>query len=810
MIELRAITKDYVSPDNTTRALKGIDLIFRKCEFVSVLGASGCGKTTMLNIIGGLDRYTTGDLLINHKSTTKYKQSDWDAYRNRSIGFVFQSYNLINHISVLANVELALTLSGVSTKERKTRAKNALIRVGLEDKLNKKPNQLSNGQMQRVAIARALINDPEIVLADEPTGALDSVTSVQIMDILKEIANDRLVIMVTHNPDLAKEYSTRIIRLNDGLVIDDSNPYDGNDDEPCRTSSMIVEKSKRKTSMSLLTAFSLSTRNLATKKSRTILTSFAGSIGIIGIALILSLSSGFSDYIYQVQVDTLSTYPITIEKETTDYWSLIRSVRNNEGEEEYPETGTISSNPITSSFISSVGSSGHVNDLVTFKAHLDSDSFRTNYSNDYSAIQYAYNINFRVYSTTYTEFANTRLYPLNIPSEFNAARYLSLASIYDEMLDNKALVEAQYQLMAGDYLDPTNVDDTYKVAIVLDEYNRIPDYVLASLGLISIEQLLVTGSSFSMTFQEMLGLKLKMPIAADLYVDTDDNGTYEGIATNPGLMKDVLDDSIEISVGAILRPRPNISATSLSGNVGYLSSLTRDIIERTNEADVVIQQKANSEIDITTGSAFVAPTTLQTRYSEFGVCDLDNPAAIHIYPVSFEAKDRLVTMIADYNQGREENNKIKFTDYVDILMSSVSIIINAITLVLIAFVSISLVVSSIMIGVITYISVLERTKEIGILRSIGARKRDISRVFNAETLLIGGFAGALGVGIAAILNWPVNIIINSFVDVGNISVLPWYAVFLLVAISMTLTFIAGLIPSRLAANKDPVIALRTE
>ncbi|NCA97469.1 MAG: FtsX-like permease family protein, partial [Bacteroidia bacterium] len=673
----------------------------------------------------------------------------------------------------------------------------------------KKPNQLSNGQMQRVAIARALINDPEIVLADEPTGALDSVTSVQIMDILKEIAKNRLVIMVTHNPDLAEEYSTRIIRLNDGLVIDDSNPYDGNVDEIVEALPDIKKKSK-KTSMSFITAFSLSTRNLATKKSRTILTSFAGSIGIIGIALILSLSSGFSDYIYQVQVDTLSTYPITIEKETTDYWSLIRNVRNNEGEEEYPETGTISSNPITSSFISSVGLTGHVNDLVSFKSHLETDDFKTTYAGDYSAIQYAYNINFRVYSTTYDATSNTRLYPLNIPAEFNASRYLSLASIYDEMLDNMSLVASQYQLMAGDYLDPSDEEDTHKVAIVLDEYNRIPDYVLASLGLISMEQLLVTGSNFSMSFADMLNLKLKMPVAADLYGDTNHDGVYGGIATNPALVKDVLDNSIEISVGAILRPRPNISATSLTGNIGYMSSLTRDIIRRTNESPIVIAQKATPTIDITTGSAFVAPTTLQTRYSEFGVCDLDNPSAIHIYPISFESKDRLVSMINEYNVGRNENNKIKFTDYVDILMSSVSVIINAITLVLIAFVSISLVVSSIMIGVITYISVLERTKEIGILRSIGARKRDISRVFNAETLLIGGFAGALGVGIAAILNWPVNLIINNFVDVGTISVLPWYAVFLLIAISMALTFIAGLIPSRIAANKDPVIALRTE
>jgi putative ABC transport system permease protein len=811
MIELRGITKDYVSADNVTHALKGIDLSFRKCEFVSILGPSGCGKTTMLNIIGGLDRYTEGDLLIDSRSTKQYKGSDWDAYRNRSIGFVFQSYNLINHISVLNNVELALTLSGVSAKERKARATAALIRVGLEDKLNKKPNQLSNGQMQRVAIARALINDPEIVLADEPTGALDSATSEQIMEILKEIAKDRLVIMVTHNPDLATEYSTRVIYLNDGLVIKDDNPYDGKAASECKPSeAKAIKGVKKKTSMSFLTAFSLSLRNLATKKSRTILTSFAGSIGIIGIALILSLSSGFSDYIYQVQVDTLSTYPITIERETTDYWALINSVRNNQDGEEYPDTETISSNPITSTFVSSVGDNGHVNDLGSLKAHLETDDFKAQYAPDYSAIQYSYSISYRIYSMTYDNASNNRLFPLNIPAEFNASRYLSLTSIYDEMLDNIGLIESQYQLLAGDYIDPQNEADNHKIAIVLDEYNRIPDYVLASLDLIPASQLLSVNSGFSITFEDMLKVKLKMPLTAEFYADPNADGVYGGIVNDAPLVKEVLDDAIELQVGAILRPRPNISATSLSGSIGYLSSLTREIIERTNEAPVVLAQKADETIDITTGNPFVAPTTLATRYSDFGVCDLDEPNAIHIYPVSFEAKDNLVAMLNFYNIGRDEAEKIKYTDYVDILMSSVTIIINAITTILIAFVSISLVVSSIMIGVITYISVLERTKEIGILRSIGARKRDISRVFNAETLIIGGFAGALGVGIAAILNWPVNLIINSYVEVGTISVLPWYAVFLLIAISMFLTFIAGLIPSRIASNKDPVIALRTD
>jgi putative ABC transport system permease protein len=812
MIELKGITKDYVSSDNVTRALRGIDLNFRKCEFVSVLGASGCGKTTMLNIIGGLDRYTEGDLLINGRSTKQYKGSDWDAYRNRSIGFVFQSYNLINHISVLANVELALTLSGVSAKERKARATEALIRVGLEDKLTKKPNQLSNGQMQRVAIARALINDPEIVLADEPTGALDSVTSVQIMEILKEIAKDRLVIMVTHNPDLAEEYSTRIIRLNDGLVIDDNFPFDGKSPTPCDAKNIEKNKDfKKKTSMSFFTAFMLSLRNLATKKSRTVLTAFAGSIGIIGIALILSLSSGFSDYIYQVQVDTLSTYPITIERQTMDFWAIMRNVRDgNEGIEEYPDTETISANPITSTFVSTIGQEAHENNLGSFKTHLETEDFIDQYSADYSAIQYSYDINFRIYSTTYDETSNNILLPLQFPSEFDLENYLNVRSIYKEMLNNVQLIESQYELLKGEYIDPNDPEDNHKVAIILDEYNRIPDYVLASLGLVEIPQLLSGTSNYSITFDDMMDLRLKMPLTAELYDDVDSDGDYEGIRNNPALMKDVLDNAIELEVGAILRARPDISATSFTGNIGYQSSLTNEIIERTNQTDVVIAQQANENIDITTGNAFAGEDTIDDRYSQFGVCDLDNPEAIYIYPVSFEAKDRLVAMIDDYNEEKSEDNKIKYTDFVAILMSSVTLIINAITIILIAFVSISLVVSSIMIGIITYISVLERTKEIGILRSIGARKRDISRVFNAETLIIGGFAGALGVGIAAILNWPVNLIINHYVDVGTISVLPWYAVFLLIAISMVLTLTAGLIPSRIASNKDPVIALRTD
>lgn len=810
MIRLENITKDYVTGEQVTHALRGVSLGFRECEFVAILGTSGCGKTTMLNIIGGLDQYTSGDLFINQRSTKQYKSQDWDAYRNYSIGFVFQSYNLISHISVLANVELALTLSGVSAKERKERAKKALIDVGLEDKIDKLPNQLSNGQMQRVAIARALINDPEIVLADEPTGALDSTTSIQVMDILKEIAKNRLVIMVTHNPDLAEQYATRIVRLNDGLVIDDSNPFKEGEEIKCKekAESTLVKKEKAKTSMSYLTALSLSFKNLLTKKSRTILTAFAGSIGIIGIALILSLSSGFSNYIHQVQVDTLSTYPLTIEKETTDYWALMQSARGYHDHDEYPEGDEILSNPITKTFLDSVSSSGHVNDLRSFKTHIESNEFKTQYEKDYSAIQYVYKTNFRVYSNDYSNTKNTRVFPINIPAEFNAARYLELAKVYEEMLDNKDLIEAQYELLDGKYLDVNNEEDKHKIAIVVDRYNRIPDYSLVSLGLLNLADLLQE-KEYKISFADMLGLKLKLVPAATLY-EEDSEGKYEGVANKPAVVKEVLDQAIELEVGAIYRPRENVSATSLNGNVAYLSSLTKEIIEITNTTEIVTKQLANPEIDVITQEAFVAPTTLQTRISELGICDLDVPSAIHLYPTSFEGKDNLVLMIEQYNEGRLEKDQIKYTDLVDILMSSITIIINAITIILIAFVSISLVVSSIMIGVITYISVLERTKEIGILRSIGARKRDISRVFNAETLVIGAFAGGLGVLIAAFLNIPINIIINNYVKVGSISVLPWYAIFILILISTILTLVAGLIPSRIAAKKDPVVALRTE
>lgn len=808
MIKLDNIVKDYVSGEQATHALKGISLNFRQNEFVAILGPSGCGKTTLLNIVGGLDRYTSGDLLINERSTKQYKNHDWDAYRNHSIGFVFQSYNLINHISVLANVELALTLSGVSRKERREKAQKALIDVGLEEKIDKLPNQLSNGQMQRVAIARALINNPQIVLADEPTGSLDSETSLQVMEILKEIAKDRLVIMVTHNPELAANYATRIVRLNDGLLIDDSNPFIQKEENTNEEVETLTKKQKAKTSMSFLSALALSFRNLATKKSRTILTSFAGSIGIIGIAMILSISSGFSDYMYQVQLDTLSTYPLTLQKETTDYWHLLNDARSDNEGNEYPKEEEISSNPITSTFIEAVDSSGHVNDLKSFKAHLEKEEFKEKYQEDYSAIQYVYQTNFRIYSNVYSETSNTRLYPLNIPAEFNASRYLGVAKIYEEMLDNKKLIASQFELLSGNYLDVNNDQDTHKVAIILDKYNRLPDYTLASLGLISIQDLML-GKDYKITFEDMLNVKLKLVPAATLYAKNSED-KYAGITNTPSIVKDVLDQSITLEVGAILRPRENISATSLSGNIAYLSTLTKDIINITNSTSVAIDQLLTPDIDVTTNAPFVAPTTLQTRISEFGICDLETPTTIHIYPTSFEGKDHLVEMIDDYNSIRPLNSQIMYTDYVDVLMSSMTKMINAITTILIAFVSISLIVSCIMIGVVTYISVLERTKEIGLLRSIGARKRDISRVFNAETLLIGAFAGALGVLLAVILNWPVNALIKKYIQVGVVAVLPWYAVFVLIAISTILTLIAGLIPSRIAANKDPVVALRTD
>lgn len=858
MLRLTNIKKDYSAGDTTVEALKGISLSFRKNEFVSILGPSGCGKTTLLNIIGGLDRYTDGDLSVNNVSTKLYKDNDWDAYRNHSIGFVFQNYNLIPHQSVLSNVELALTLSGISKAERRERAKKVLEQVGLADQMKKKPNQMSGGQMQRVAIARALINDPDILLADEPTGALDSETSIQVMEILKNISKDRLIIMVTHNPDLADAYSTRIIRLLDGEVKDDTNPYDDSNDTAANDGPTSVVM--KKPSMSFFTAVSLSLNNLMTKKARTFLTAFAGSIGIIGIALILSLSSGVQNYISKVEEDTLSSYPLTIEKATVDISSLLLSTAANRNNEITHENDKVYSNNIMEQMMSTMISEISVNDLKSFKEFIDNGGNGMEaYVND---IKYGYDTQLNIYKSDTSD----GVVQINPSQVFNTIGMEGMASspmtntnIWTELLGNTKLLESQYEVIAGRI--PTDYDE---VVIVVDENNEISDFALYSLGLKDYSELneLITsvlgGESYtaeqtSYSYDELLSLTFKLVPNTSYYEQTGDVWTDH--SKNESYMKKVIENATEVKVVGILKPADDALTATTTGFVGYTSALTIELIEQVNSSAVVAAQTSDPDTDIFTGKPFetgeetptfdyssltpeqlaymqtlseeelaammdayaadsVSYSTYDDNLATLGVADLDNPSSISIYPSDFEAKDKLVEIIKDYNKrmtddGKEENI-IQYTDYVGLLMSSVSTIINAISYILIAFVAISLVVSSIMIGIITYISVLERTKEIGILRSIGASKRDISRVFNAETLIVGLTAGLIGIGVTLLLNIPINLIITKLTDISNLSKLPPLGGVILIGISMVLTFIAGLIPSKIAAKKDPVVALRTE
>ena len=857
MLRLENIKKDYVTGDSKVEALKGITLQFRKNEFVSILGQSGCGKTTLLNIIGGLDRYTSGDLVINGKSTKEFKDRDWDSYRNHSVGFVFQTYNLIPHQSILANVELALTLSGVSKSERRKKAIKALEDVGLKEQINKKPNQLSGGQMQRVAIARALVNDPEIILADEPTGALDTKTSVQVMEILKKIAKDRLIIMVTHNPDLAEKYSSRIIKILDGKIIDDSNPYSKEEEKKeDRTS-----KVNSKVSMNFLTALSLSLNNLMTKKGRTFLTSFAGSIGIIGIALILSLSSGMQTYINRVEEDTLSSYPITVQEETIDMASMMTSLMG-EAEDTVHEDGKIYSRNIVNDMLSTISTKIQSNNLEEFKKYLDDENSEIrNYTN---AVQYSYNLDLNIYKENTDEDSKDDYVQVNPSQIFSKLgmdgmenMMLAETNVWQELLDNQELLQSQYDVIAGKW--PENYNE---VVLVVDENNEILDYTLYALGILNQDELegkyqkIQDGEEVeeeeqkSYTYEELLNTEFKVLLNTDYYekdgdiwIDNSDDKDY---------IKEKLEDAEEIKIVGIIRPSEGTVATAMSGTVGYTKELTEHVINKINDAKIVKEQKENPDINVFTGTKFPedpdvafdfssltdeqrmhlaslnqeemaalmqqytenASATYEENLEKMGVVNLDNPSAISIYPIDFESKDAIATSIENYNQkqrneGKEEN-VITYTDLVGTMMSSVSTIIDAISYVLIAFVAISLVVSSIMIGIITYISVLERTKEIGILRSIGASKKDISRVFNAETFIVGLGAGILGIVVTLILNIPINMIIKAVTDIGGLSSLPVVGGVVLVIISMLLTVIAGLIPARMASKKDPVEALRTE
>lgn len=895
MLSLKEITKEYVAGDTRVKALKGISLNFRRSEFVSILGPSGCGKTTLLNIIGGLDRYTTGDLMVTGKSTKEFKNRDWDTYRNHSIGFVFQSYNLIPHQSVLANVELALTLSGVSKSERKRRAKEALEKVGLGDQLHKRPNQLSGGQMQRVAIARALVNDPEILLADEPTGALDTKTSIQIMELLKEISGDRLIIMVTHNPELAEDYSTRIINLLDGKVTGDSNPF--SDGEyiiqtekrlkaiETGAESMVNKGRKKKTSMSFFTATSLSLKNLLTKKGRTFLTAFAGSIGIIGIALILSLSNGLQEYINKVQEDTLSSYPITIQSESVDYSAMISTMMgmHEKDENEVRDENTVYSNDIMTTMMSSVLAELTQNDLRTFKKYLeDENSEIREYISD---VQYGYDIPINLYAVTQDD-SIIKVNPVNlmqdmmgvsygtsIGSTMNTSMLNNSSVVFTELLDSRDLLTSQYDVVKGRLPERYN-----EMVIFVNEDNEISDYSLYTLNLKEREELkeimtsLVKEEEFETsqskyTYDELLDTTFKLVLPTDYYTYDEASGTWKDQSQSDSEMKKILEDSEVIHIVGILKPKPDAVASTVRGTVGYMPSLTSYVIDQVENAKIVKDQREHPDTDIFTGllfpteedtqpsftmddvklymqtlseeeqqqmqqylavmsedeivamfAAMAGKATTEATYDDnmklLGVTDPEAPSSINLYANTFEAKDQITKIIDQYNEDMtaagKEDMTITYTDYVGLLMSSISTIINAISYILIAFVGISLVVSSIMIGIITYISVLERTKEIGILRSIGASKRDISRVFNAETLIIGFCAGLIGVGVTILLDIPANIIIEALSGISGVAKLPPIAAGILVLISMLLTSIAGLLPARVAAKKDPVVALRTE
>ena len=1042
MLKLKNIVKEYVAGDTTVVALKGVNIEFRKSEFVSILGHSGCGKTTLLNIIGGLDQYTTGDLIIEGRSTKDFRDGDWDAYRNHSIGFVFQNYNLIPHQSVLSNVELALTLSGVSKSERREKAKAALEKVGLGDQLSKRPNQMSGGQMQRVAIARALVNDPEILLADEPTGALDTETSVQIMDLLKEISKEKLVIMVTHNPELAEEYSTRIIRLVDGNIVNDTDPYTTEDVErrektraEKRTEKKAAKQMPKKPSMSIFTALSLSLNNLMTKKMRTFLTSFAGSIGIIGIALILALSNGFQAYIDAIQQETLTSYPVMIEKTAMDMNAMLGSMTGTVTGEVNHDLDKVYSNTMSSSMMEAFTSEIHQNNLADFKKYLESEeSLIKSYS---SSIKYSYGGTLNIYASDTSKGIN-QVFPSPVIDMMETmmgsinmggmqidnsamASMQTMMNSWQELIDNQAMLEDQFEVVKGGW--PRNYNE---VVLIIDKNNEISDIAIQGLGLASNEDMMeafmamqsgeeYTPKTYEIEYDDILNMTFKLVIEPDFYTYNEETKAWDDMHGDAQFVQNLVDNSEEIKIVGIVRPSSDSIMVQTIGAIGYTSALTEYVINETNSREIVKQQKANPEIDVFTGIPFAnvevnkaktqtsapvasgvsldpeidssieavadtapsassmkftgnapkatptavagmpdfsqfpavteeeiyagidaqysgeeaekmkrtvelmlktmlslserneligyldemlagqeiegmgqingtqalsflqmmdkqtklkmlnaimsgefgdvappvsgedvpaedkpnenkpsddkkpeavepepepepEPQPLTTSYEEalnlLGVADLDNPKSIYIYPTDFESKDLISEEIEKYNaavtEAGNEKDEIKYTDYIGLLLSSVTTIINIISYVLIAFVAISLVVSSIMIGIITYISVLERTKEIGILRAIGASKKDISRVFNAETLIVGFVSGALGIGSTILLIIPINAVIKYLTDLPNVAQLPVNGAIALVIISMTLTLVAGLVPSRIASRKDPVEALRTE
>lgn len=860
MLRCENIIKDYPTSEEVVHALKGVSLSFRNNEFVSILGQSGCGKTTFLNIIGGLDHYTSGDLIINGKSTRNYKDKDWDTYRNHKIGFVFQSYNLITHQSVLSNVELALTLSGVGKEERKKRAIEALTKVGLKDQIYKKPTQLSGGQMQRVAIARAIVNNPDIILADEPTGALDSSTSIQIMEILKEISKDKLVIMVTHNPELAQKYSSRIIRLSDGEVISDSNPY--NEFEELNNSQI-----DKKTSMSFKTALSLSLNNLMTKKARTILVSFAGSIGIIGIALILSLSNGVQSYIDSVESDTMTAYPIQIQSTTMDMTSMMEAMA---GKEESSNEKRDDNQVYTRSFVNDVLesiASSKQNNLEELKKYIESEQGKELRENT-RAIEYSYGLNLNVYNED-TDCGLIQVSPNGLIDKLGMSDMVDLRSqfmagtsdaneVWLQLPDSNTLKESEFELLEGSW--PQNYNE---VVIGVDSDNNITDYALYSLGLLNQDEVVdsynkilqgdsneieTTNNKKSYSYEELMNSKFKLILNCDLFEKV--NGIWIDQSDNEDYIKNVVKNAQEVKVVGIIRQKDNTMSSGMLGGIYYSSKMSDYVIEQCENSQIVKEQKENKDINIFTGNRFKSNEKLdfssltpqqqmqfasmsqeemmaymqtyndnmnasyESNLKKMGVVNLDSPSQISLYAKDFDSKEALADCIEDYNDLQEEkgnsNNVISYSDMVGMMISSVSSVVNMISYVLIGFVSISLVVSSIMIGIITYISVLERTKEIGILRSIGASKKDVSRVFNAETFIIGLTSGCMGIIITILLNIPISTIVASKTGVEHIAKLPWQGAIILILISLVLTLIAGLIPSKYASKKDPVEALRTE
>ena len=918
MLVLKNIVKDYISGDTTVRALKGIDINFRENEFVAILGPSGCGKTTLLNIIGGLDRYTSGDLFINGKSTKHFNDTDWDTYRNHSIGFVFQSYNLIQHQTVLSNVELALTLSGVSKKERRKRAIEALKKVGLENQIHKKPNQMSGGQMQRVAIARALINDPDILLADEPTGALDSETSVQIMELLKEISKDKLIIMVTHNPDLADTYANRIIKCLDGEVLDDSNPFvPDENDKKLEEEKAKNAKEKGKKSMSFGSAFSLSINNLRTKSGRTFLTAFAGSIGIIGIALVLALSNGIQVYIDRVQEDMLLSYPMMVEKQTMDLESIMTSFTgiSNEMMESMDGSEADGKIYVNESFMQMVNafiSEATSNNLDNFKKYIEDN--REEFDEVCNDIQYKYSTPLNIYKADTSEGVvkvNPSTMMENMPMDESMAQMTSSMSsmmttfsVWMELIGDEKLMDAQYDVIAGRM--PKNFDE---VVLIVDGNNQINELVVYALGLKDQEEFtknimsaLASGESLEDTsikefsYDDILNMRFKMVLSADYFVKDKATGLWVDNSVNEYFVKDLVEKGQEIKIVGILKPDENNTLSIGTGGIGYMRELMDVAINRTAEKEVVKQQLADTSRDVITGLEFVnltvndfdladvdlslidfnyldytpflsmaegmdmsqvnlmdmgamfgfdnmselqkklmegflndeqvlaikqayidtinSKSSLSSTLNKLGYSTFESPSSINFYPKNFEAKERLNELIDYYNnkvaEDGHEECQIKVSDYIGMLMSSLTTIIDIVTYVLVAFVAISLVVSSIMIGIITYISVLERTKEIGILRSIGASKKDIARVFNAETAIVGLGAGIIGILSTLLLEIPINLALKYLAHVPAAAQPPPVGGIVLAVISVALTLVAGLIPSRIAAKKDPVEALRTE